>query len=372
MPAALTAALSLALLELGSFGFFRLAGHRLPIASGRRFALAPGSLDEVAAGRIFDAELGWTAPYDTPFGERPGVHRGRPLLLAFGDSFVHGDEVGASQTWEEALAEAAGRDVLNFGVPAYGADQALLRFRRVAPRVEAPLALLGFPPANIGRVVSRYRRFYFRQSGVPLSKPRFVLREGRLDLLPNPVSSLAELGRLADPAFVERMGQDDLWFSRLPRPSFPYSAWIVRPSLWRAAAGIRGRDDAERKEADALWDDSETRELFLAILAAFVSEARDLGRQPVIALLPSRHSIETVRNGRDTPGRREVLEHCAREGFACFDGVSTLVEAGAARRPASYFRRGGHTSAMANALLGVRLHEFLKSKGLDDASRGAK
>jgi hypothetical protein len=138
----------------------------------------------------------------------------------------------------------------------------------------------------------------------------------------------------------------------------------VRPSLWRAALGVRERDDVERKEVDGLWKEPASRELFLTIVAAFVAEARALGRQPVIAILPSRRSIEALRDGRDAAGRREILEQCARQACACFDGIGALVEAGATRRPADYFRRGGHTSAAANAVLGARLHDFLRSEGL--------
>ena len=52
---------------------------------------------------------------------------------------------------------------------------------------------------NINRVVNRYRPFY-DQSVTPLAKPRFVLRDGRLALLPSPVRSIDDL---KDPAWVE-------------------------------------------------------------------------------------------------------------------------------------------------------------------------
>lgn len=363
LPVAATGLVALALLELGSWAFFRFAGPRLPIASGRRFTLTPLQIRDLKAAADFDPELGWTTRYATPFGERPrSAQWGAPWLAAFGDSFVHGDEVSHAQTWEEALAEAAGRDVLNLGVPGYGIDQALLRARRVAPGLGAPVLLLGFPLGNIGRIVSRYRPFYFRKTGLPFTKPRFLLHDDRLVLLPNPVRSVDELERLGDPDFLEEIGAEDLWFSRLPRPAFPFSSWILRPSLWRAAAVVRRRDDVERFEIDGLWRTAAARTLFIAILDAFVDESRALGRQAVIALLPGRDSIEAVRAGRDPAGRRELLEHCTRTGYACFDGVAALVEDGAARKPDPYFLRGGHPSAAANAVLARSLRELLKAE----------
>jgi hypothetical protein len=56
----------------------------------------------------------------------PGVTR----IVAFGDSFTHGDEVPNQETWEYLLEQSRDEvEVMNFGVQGYGADQAYLRYK---------------------------------------------------------------------------------------------------------------------------------------------------------------------------------------------------------------------------------------------------
>ena len=57
----------------------------------------------------------------------PGVLR----VAAFGDSFVHGDEVDDQANWPAVLERSRpDLEVLNFGASGYGPDQALLRWER--------------------------------------------------------------------------------------------------------------------------------------------------------------------------------------------------------------------------------------------------
>jgi hypothetical protein len=114
-------------------------------------------------------------------------------VLAFGDSFVHGDEVPVEETFIEqtpGICERLGStrrvEVLNLGVPGYGLEQAILRLERIAPRFHPDIVVLGFQPENIMRATNIIRLFYNPHSGLPYSKPRFVLRDGKLSLLNSP------------------------------------------------------------------------------------------------------------------------------------------------------------------------------------------
>ena len=63
------------------------------------------------------------------YDERPAA--GMLRLACFGDSFTFGDEVDDDLTFEAFLERIAPSvEALNFGVPAYGTDQALLRLQR--------------------------------------------------------------------------------------------------------------------------------------------------------------------------------------------------------------------------------------------------
>jgi hypothetical protein len=159
-------------------------------------------------GIVFQAnEAGFRADREYALEPTPGVRR----LAAFGDSFTHCDEVSVQDCWTTRLEAAWDRsEVLNFGIPASAPDQGWLRYRRDGKPYRACAVLVGFQVENVNRVVNRYRPFYAPQSGVALSKPRFVLEGDGLRLLPNPVSGP---GQLDDPAWVEReLGPNDFWY----------------------------------------------------------------------------------------------------------------------------------------------------------------
>ena len=97
-------------------------------------------------------------------------------IAAFGDSFVHGDEVATDETWEAALERALpGAEVLNYGVGGYGLDQALLRYVRDGAAKSPHVVLLGVITDDVLRGVNVFRPFFAPDTGHVLTKPRFLL-----------------------------------------------------------------------------------------------------------------------------------------------------------------------------------------------------
>ena len=361
MPRLLTFALVLAVVELGSLAFFRSAARdRFSFADPASYVLDPSRIEGLASH--FDAALGWTNRYPTPLEERPQPHRhGRVAMATFGDSYTHCDEVGDAETWQVYLGDAIRADVLNFGVGAYGPDQALLRYRQKASQVKAPVVALGLVLENINRIVSRYRPFYYRDTGVPLTKPRFVLLDGALVLLPNPIGRREDLAQLADPAFVHAIGAQDFWYSRggLPRLGFPYTRLLLSPALWRQAleGGRARRSEIGERPARNLWKDVEARALFLAIVDAFAAEVSRAGAWPLIVILPGKANVELRREQRAIPGYEPLKAHCRERGHQCLDGIDAL--AAAADPVDALFRPGGHLSPRANLTLAGALERHL-------------
>lgn len=149
---------------------------------------------ELLAGRerylTYSARLGWvvkpneagTRYHSNSQGVRsmreytpePAPHVTR--IATFGDSFTHGDGVLNHETWQEALNRFDERlEVINFGVPAFGLDQAFLRFQHDSHIYPSHIVFIGYMTENIFRHVNRYRPFYAAKTGLPLSKPRFVV-----------------------------------------------------------------------------------------------------------------------------------------------------------------------------------------------------
>ena len=102
-----------------------------------------------------------------------------PPLLAVGDSFTYGEDVGDLQAWPAQLQQLLGRRVLNGGVSGYGLDQIVLRTERLVALHGSPLTVVSFIADDIRR--TEMRRLWWHD------KPWFCLEEGQLVLQGVPV-----------------------------------------------------------------------------------------------------------------------------------------------------------------------------------------
>lgn len=212
-------------------------------------------------------------------------------ISTYGDSFVHGDEVALEETWQAELVRLNPRlEALNFGVPAYGPDQSLLRYREESARCRSHIVLIGFMSENIQRTVNVFRAFYQPGSGMPFAKPRFVQEPSGLRLLGNPFPTLAHYRALLEDssATLRFLSRNDEWFELMPHESAldifatvrlikTFLFWYRRvlcPSAMLSPAGVYRRE-------------SEPFRLTRAVLSTFYGEVEMRGEFPVIVLFPS-------------------------------------------------------------------------------------
>jgi hypothetical protein len=109
--------------------------------------------------------------------------RARPSgtpILALGDSFTFGDEVGDADTWPAQLEAHLGRPVLNGGVFGYGLDQMVLRGEQLLDGIASAsdVVILSVLPEDVLRCEFSYRYAW---------KPYFEIEGGRLALRNVPV-----------------------------------------------------------------------------------------------------------------------------------------------------------------------------------------
>jgi hypothetical protein len=317
----------------------------------------------------FDAELGWTWRPSAASGD--GLMRtnalggrgpreyaseppaGKRRAVVFGDSFVFCDEVAGEDTFEAQLERLEpDLECLNFGVSGYGTDQALLRFRREG-RKGAELVLLGLLLENAGRNVNRYRPLWSPETGVVMTKPRFVLDPGgALELLPQPYATRAELrAALLDGTVLARVAAHEYW---LERPSFPGASFS---SLARLASGYlayRARKPAR------LWEDTagEPFRVTLALLAAFRREALGSGaREALVLVFGARPEVDLALDGRPYWGA--LFDELRRLEIPFVDLIAPLAERERAA-PEDPLFGDGHLSPSGNAVVARVLQERLR------------
>jgi len=203
-------------LELVSFAGLQVIGKfRGLYYSPTGSTLAPearANLDVFLASRggtrsAMDSVLGWSPRAgaevnaagmrdDRDYASRPapGVLR----ISAFGDSFTYGSDVALGENWTKRMpAMQPEIEVLNYGVGAYGLDQAYLRYSRLGADFHPHIVFIGYMTENLARDVNVYRGFYGSSyRSTIFTKPRFRVENGALKLVPNPLTSVADYRRL--------------------------------------------------------------------------------------------------------------------------------------------------------------------------------
>jgi hypothetical protein len=321
---------------------------------------------------VFDAELGWVVGpsrrslnglYEST---RDGARRvsatdepepGKPsFALSFGDSFTHGDDVPGEGTWQHAAAATFGRAIADFGVPGYGVDQALLRYRRIAPRYPSEIVLIGLMADNIGRHLNRYRPFLSPEESVFFAKPRFQLEGERLRLVPQPFATLDEYFAPDFAAKIAPLAAGD--------PAYE-PAWY-RPSALdalrtlRVARTVTAMRVARSPRWRALYADPRAVYLTVAIVRDFAKAVEADHRRAVVVFFPDRTFLEDALADRENSAA-PMLRELVRHGIEVRDTTPVLADLVRAGNPlAESFIP--HYSPKMNARLGEWLAAGLATR----------
>jgi hypothetical protein len=315
-----------------------------------------------------DPELGWTvvrdgmaelyesnsqgvrARRDRVYGAQPPP--GKTRIVTLGDSFTHGDGVRNAETWQAQLEQMrSDLEVLNLGVPAYGTDQAFLRWRRAGSALRGDIVLLGIWPENVCRNLNVVR-YYLNPSGGYLSKPRFVLEDGGLTLANVPVVSGEAFARiLSDPAGTALLRWEFWYDERETRPR-----WYDRSTFARILATLHTlylrREIRQRLYSG---EDPVGNLTTTAIARRFAEEVRASGATPLVLLIPMRDLLKQYPDENSLP-----LVRSLRAGGI---DVLDLGPAFAARAREggleALFLPDGHFSPRGNEFLAQKLEALL-------------
>ena len=245
---------------------------------------------------------------------------GRTLrIVTVGDSFTFGDEVPDVATWPaqlERLLRQSGvpARVFNLGTNAYGIDQAILRLARDGPALKPDVVILGLQPENLMRNVNVLRPVFFPDTSLPLSKPRFVLHDGKLELRNQPTLPADEILEFLEAPENHPLASDEAWLDERYEEAFWQQSVLLNLLAQRmntaGLAGMLGEDaDVEQNTARRR---TEMIQLGTALLQKFRQEAERLGARPLLVYLPRRAELESELAGEElwySPWLAAAAEH---------------------------------------------------------------
>lgn len=249
----------------------------------------------------FDPDLGWNNHegwmqrgkhliHVGPKGTRGRVlyplpkPKGSARVLCMGDSFVWGSEVGDKQTWPYLLEQESDIEAPNLAVGGYGLDQTLLRLRKEGAALRPDVVIFGCMLASAGRHGNRIPGRLMPRDAGPQVKPRFLLQDGALKLVPIPYQDeLSLLDAALSGRTLAELLDHEVWLDPSPWPPFSYVA------THRAV-----QDALHTRKSASIWKDldSECMQLTFALIEALHAEARALGaKRSLFLLFPNRAGL---------------------------------------------------------------------------------
>lgn len=286
-------------------------------------------------------------------------------IATFGSSIVYCSEVDNPNSWPGLMeAENPDLEVLNYGVPGYGTDQAYLLYLLEGSDLSPQVVVIGFTSDELRRIVNVYQRFLSTRQPVSF-KPRFLLNaQGELFLLEVPVRERADYERLlANPREIIRFGDHDYWYqpSVYENPLYDYSA-TVRMTCWMATEVNRRFLDPDRPFRGQVFNDTSSAfRIQLALFEKFAEAVRASDALPLVVLLPETESVQ--RGLRGDPKLYDPLLRPLRErGIDCVDAIEAFRDAGTSADVNVWFASGGHYSPEGNKVVASWLTGEIRKK----------
>jgi hypothetical protein len=311
------------------------------------------SSDGLYAYNSIGARVGTAAPHEYSRTRPAGMLR----IVIVGDSYTHGEEVPFASSWgyclEHRLKEAGiPAEVINLGVGAYGIDQAFLRWRSPGSSLSPGIVILGLQMENVQRSVNLLKPIYQPNTGLPFSKPRFILSGDELRLINIPALPSEEL-----PAILEH---PELW-DLAPHERFLGLGAYQEKMYLRSRFLALIREIVSPIESDRYFYDlkNEPATLALRILHTFKGEVEQHGSRFLIVQIPTIYDLAILKLGV-TPAWTELLAAIGEENTLIHTQDKLLQRTGWTSL-SSLFMPGGHYSAKGNELLAEAIAERLIS-----------
>ncbi len=342
---------------------------------------------------LFDSHLGWKPRANLDNGTdiingqalrsareySPRADAGTLRVAVFGDSFVYGSEVAGERAWPFRLEQSRqDLEILNYGVPGYGPDQAYLRFLSAGDALAPDVVVLGIATPGLSRILT-VSAVFRNPSPDFIAKPRFVLDDaGALELIPNPLRRLEDARRYRDdPAAIRELGEFDYW----------YEPWVYENAVFESSHAVRlvvalGSKvwrrylDGDRPLAGppgrGVFNRASGAFVILSrILDAFVVEVRARQARPLVVILPDGYSLELSRQGH--PGiMAPVRDYCEEKGIPFIDLTEAFLAEPESVPLDRWFVHRFHYTAEGNEIVARWLAEWIGSveEPVPDHQRG--
>lgn len=294
---------------------------------------------------------------DREYDLKNPIHHTR--IATYGDSFVHCDEVKNSETWQHYLQNYDSPiQVINFGTPGYGTDQAYLRYSTKGKKYNSDIVIIGFMSENPRRNVNIFRPFYVPNSEIPLAKPRYDVVDGKLQLMDNPMASLDDYQELLDhpKKVLNRLRKYDKYHRFGEKKS-----WKDLLLIFHLFDDLKSayRRPPEKMIKDGSYNpDTDYYIVTTALLQQFHQDVKDSGATPLVVILPNKADLMRWKLYKNKI-HASFLEFMDDQGIQYLDMTEEFYNDKEVTYINLLFMPGGHYSPLANQFVAKYIHRYL-------------
>lgn len=301
---------------------------------------------------------------DKDYGSKPEK---KIRIATFGDSFVHCDEVTNDQTWQEHLNNLDDQlETINFGVGGYGMDQAYLRYLEDGQKFAPDIVLIGFMTENPTRNMSIFRPFYLPHSMLPLSKPRFTAKNGKVELIENPLDELSDYQRLLDEERQVRLELSHMDYFYYYRYGDHPLDFFLTVRLFKILKGMYLKPQNKIFNGYEYSTQSKVYQVSIGIVEKFAKSARDAGSIPIVVFLPNSGDFWRLKE-KGVKNYRPFMEHMDKVGIPYFDFTQELLDDILNDdKPSTFYSPRYHFSGKGNKYTAKYIYQHLVDNGYLD------
>jgi len=282
-------------------------------------------------------------------------------ISAYGDSFTFGDEVENNETYPFFLSQFTQSNVINYGVSAYGTDQALKSLERnLRNGKRTDVVVLEFIQDSIKRNMNMYLAFKygFEKWTRYKFKPMLYKDSYGYKWAENPLRKLENTSDILD-AYETSKKYD--WFYKHPHPdiSFPYSLSAVNTLWFLVKQKYEGSPDWGHKESEI-----KMKEL-IKFYAALSDEYKFV---PVIVYIPQGSEMKDYSKGgkkhRFNEFLDELTEYYKDSNMIVIDLSKEIKKISNTVSMEQFYVRhyDGHPSAYGNKVIGEIIYKKIKAE----------
>lgn len=274
-------------------------------------------------------------------------------LALIGDSMTFGSEVLCEETWGHALEGLLQPHVqiLNFGVPAFGLNQVVLRYEKDVRAWHPQIVIIGISSQMISRINNIYPELMNPEWDSPLlARPKLVMKNGVPSVINYPVLKPKELSAYSTIRELPHLDLDPFY-----RPFQWERGGIWHPFeqsyIFRFLNSLRPPTKAQPKDIQ-----HEALLLSQFVTQYLVREVLEDGAVPLVVWLP--YASELPRS-TDLGNTGHSLTRMLRDaGIEYYDPSGCLTEVGTSEA----YAVGGHYSPKGNTHLAECLEPLLRAR----------